>query len=186
MASPHVVAGAHDFTHLDPEVLDGSAAGGFDCSAGRTRDFSRELIGTLRTVDIHEPEAGEELLGFGEDTVGDRLPVLAYPDEFRLDWRRKSPRANQLARFAQLLGELVHEGHVRLENLLRPAHVLLVTVCGGVHDEHVFHDGGSVSRSAARHGPLSWRSRSRARDFDIEVTLATTDAAPNVALVVAA
>jgi hypothetical protein len=74
-----------------------------------------------------------------QDLVGDRPAVLAGAHQLRLQRRGQSCGAHQFARVAQILSEGLHEGNVRLEDLLGPAHILRVAVARGVHHQHVFH-----------------------------------------------
>ena len=56
---------AHHLAHLDRHVERRAAR------AGRRRRSRRNLVRALRALDVHDPVAGEELLGLGKGAVGD-------------------------------------------------------------------------------------------------------------------
>src|ERR1700722_3040486 len=74
---------AHDLAYFDRHVQRRTSG------ARRGGNFGGNLIRSLRTVNIDHPEAGEELFGFGENTVRDRLAILVCADQFRLIGKRQ-------------------------------------------------------------------------------------------------
>ena len=57
---------------------------GFAAESGRRGRLGGDRIGTLGALHVDDPLAGEELLGFREHPVRDRLAVLAGPHHLRL------------------------------------------------------------------------------------------------------
>ena len=77
-------------------------------------DAGRDGIGALGGVDIDDPVAGQELLAFGEDTVGNGRAVLTGADEPGLVGEGKALGCHELTGCAEILVETHHEGDVGL------------------------------------------------------------------------
>src|SRR5262249_12123734 len=86
----------------------------------RRRDSCSDRIGSLRAVDIYDPESREKLFTLGEHSIGDRQSILPSAHQPGLIGKREAFSEDELARFMQLLVEADHESYVRLQILLGP------------------------------------------------------------------
>ena len=73
------------------------------------RGFPGDLIGSLGTMDVDDPVAGEEFLRLRKHAIGHRSAVVAGPHEPGLARSGQVLAADQLASVLQFLVQPVHE-----------------------------------------------------------------------------
>jgi hypothetical protein len=74
----------------------------------------------LRTLDVDNPVAGEEFLGFREYTIGNGLPVTSRANDLGLIGKGQSFCGDENAGSLEFLTERLHESQLRLKVLLGP------------------------------------------------------------------